>query len=422
MEKSIDAVEKAADRTEVAAVSYAQGPSIDLWDIRTGAILASFKTNASSPRCLQIAKSCHQSSLSLRKHLIFSAQAEKPILHIWSWAKDHPVHKFILPEKLSSMSISNSGNYLCRRGLFRRFYLWEIATGRMMGMCDSHFKAIRVVKFSEDDRAFLTGGEDASLRIWTVASFKLFLRHPKIQKHIASSQATPWPVTDAAFTVQMYSQSRVFSVSLDKTLRVRIQHTTCDGGLSLPIVSLLLDPALSHAFAGADNGFIYLTNLYKSGEIPRPFSFNETFEDGTCSIWDVKSRQLLRTQTSKNGPVTNVEVFFKPAVLLDPSDKSKAIPFPQFKRFITDVIEDDASLILPLYSTVGKKTRDNFDSLANLQRRLREIEEICKEESRDDEVEKMRAEIERLKQHNKSLRTANDELYQSLLSLKNKHY
>ncbi|KAJ3204556.1 hypothetical protein HDU67_009444 [Dinochytrium kinnereticum] len=58
---------------------------------------------------------------------------------------------------------------------------------------------------------------------------------------------------------------------------------------------------------------------------------------------------------------------------------------------------------------------DDFDSLENLERRMMEIERMVETESKDDEVDKLKAEVERLKQHNRSLRLANDELYQAML-------
>ncbi|KAJ3192129.1 Pre-rRNA-processing protein ipi3, partial [Dinochytrium kinnereticum] len=201
---------------ELAAITYGEGSMIDLWDVKTGAIVASLKGNTSSPRCMQVSKSCHHNSVGLKKDFIFSSQHDKPIMHVWSWAKDHPVHKFILPEKLSAVAVSNSGRFCLGAGFSGRFYLWEVASGRMIGMCDSHFKAIRVARFSSDDKGFLTGGEDASLRVWSLASFFQTPENPEAHRVFSGHTL---PITDAAFSIDVFHQSRAFSVSLDKTLR-----------------------------------------------------------------------------------------------------------------------------------------------------------------------------------------------------------
>ncbi|KAI7870938.1 WD40-repeat-containing domain protein [Spinellus fusiger] len=57
-------------------------------------------------------------------------------------------------------------------------------------------------------------------------------------------------------------------------------------------------------------------------------------EDGTCTVWDVASRQALQKITLHKGPVTHVSCFLRPVELLTGSNSQKTMPMPwkTFKR------------------------------------------------------------------------------------------
>lgn len=70
--------------TELVLTSSSTEPIIHVWDFRTGTLITTFKQNI-----------CHKHGLALipipgqpeRVGLIISAQADKALLHVYSWQK-----------------------------------------------------------------------------------------------------------------------------------------------------------------------------------------------------------------------------------------------------------------------------------------------------------------------------------------------
>ncbi|KAJ3107018.1 WD repeat-containing protein 18 [Phlyctochytrium planicorne] len=456
---------------EVAVVGYATDAPIDVWDVQTGATIGSLKGNNCGPGCLAIGRSCFQSAASLQKHMIYSAQNGKPLVH------DQAISKFVLPEKLGSMTLSNNGRYVVGAGISGRFYIWEVISGRLIGMSDSHFKPVRVVRFSKDDKGFITGGDDATVRVWKLSSFLETQQNP--EPYCIFSGHT-LPVTDASFEIQTFFNSKLFSVSLDKSLKIwdiASRSLLVTVLFPHPITSLALDPNLSHALAGCDNGSIHLANLYKTGEVPRPFLEGEMLpidddpqmvfkghkgsitslalsfdakmlvsgsEDGSSCTWDIQSRQLLKKFVSKHGgPVTNVDIIFKPQPFMDATAKPLFQKTPTWQRFLTDEMPTEVPKYAPQFDeddflrkdfvkqTPAQKALDEirkiaengfelhdeaFTSLMGLEERLSQIQKMFGSQGDDESrVASLEAEVERLKQHNLALRMANDELYNACM-------
>jgi WD40 repeat protein len=74
--------------SEVVITTSSQDNVIEVWDIRSGAVVASFKGNQSLPKTLSVSMAPNIPSQSgLFTHIMASAQADRPVVHIWSWQK-----------------------------------------------------------------------------------------------------------------------------------------------------------------------------------------------------------------------------------------------------------------------------------------------------------------------------------------------
>lgn len=57
---------------------------------------------------------------------IFTAHEKKPIIYVYSYAKEGPVQKLFVPEKLSCISASHSGTYLAAGTPGGKLILWDV--------------------------------------------------------------------------------------------------------------------------------------------------------------------------------------------------------------------------------------------------------------------------------------------------------
>ena len=55
--------------------------------------------------------------------------------------------------------------------------MWDVATGREIGVLSGHRFAVRDVAFSPDDQRLVSGGEDGTIRVWDTASWQPMLGH-----------------------------------------------------------------------------------------------------------------------------------------------------------------------------------------------------------------------------------------------------
>ncbi|KAJ3148769.1 Pre-rRNA-processing protein ipi3, partial [Irineochytrium annulatum] len=394
--------------------------------------------------------------------------------------------KFSVPEKLTALSMSGSGHYCVGGGASGRIYVWQMATGHLLRMFDAHFKAVRVLSFSFDDAAFVSAGEDASVHVWELGRVVFNDESGEDSRPLVTFSGHSLPVTWADFGVSLLQHARVYSCSLDRTVKIwDVSSKELIATIVFPraISCLVVDPPQMHVYAGAQDGNIYCARLYteseRTGVVPLepgatvdpdvgasltfightgpitgldtcldPTLLISSSEDGTAKVWDIPTRQCLRTHTSKSkGPLTGVKVMLKPASLLEAANEKYPIPiFPVWRRHQhtpSEVVPggpDDCVEIWPagvsdlredayfdrLYNTYEEELLCDFrdldsviaiDSEASLKMMLEQglQDEQGGEVNKESEVEKLRRQVEQLKTSNKVLRKANDELYQAVV-------
>lgn len=94
------------------------------WDIRSGSILTSLRASTCSPNSVTAVSF----DSSLQSALVIAAQAEAPLINIFSWSKEQSVGKYIVPEKMQALQASPDGVYLVGGGHSGRIYLWNVIT------------------------------------------------------------------------------------------------------------------------------------------------------------------------------------------------------------------------------------------------------------------------------------------------------
>ncbi|KAJ3253122.1 WD repeat-containing protein 18 [Boothiomyces macroporosus] len=400
---------------------------IHCWDIRTGVLIASYKANLSS--CVAIRK-----SYWLRAGLFLTPQLDKSTVNVYQFSKSPSLFKFIVPEKLTAMEISNSGEFCIGGGESGRIYIWEIETGRMIRMFDAHYKAVSCIKFTVDDMRLITGGKDSQVLVWSFNNLlDLTLPQDSIPTSISLSGHS-LPITGLSISLLPYNHARVYSCSMDKSCKIWEITGENIGTVMFPrsLTAIAVNATETSVYCGAVDGTIYQSNLYsekrasdystvtdvqdfdlhkfeKHTDIVHQlaFSMDESLlvsasEDGTCQVWDVASRQSVKT-FSKKSPITTCTVILQPPELIEQELAPKDLKISQFSRF------PNADLEMSHTVQIKKESADTLEKVAQDYFAPIELH------NNEDEVADLKAQIAMLTNHNSQLRKLNDELYSSVL-------
>ncbi|KAJ3084656.1 WD repeat-containing protein 18 [Rhizoclosmatium hyalinum] len=435
---------------------------------------------------------------------VFLAHPIKNQVLVWAWAKESsPAAKMSVPEQITALALSHNGKWIVGGGVSGRVYMWELATGHMIAMYDAHFKPIKVVAFSVDDSAFVTAGDDAFAHVWLVARVTNAVDPSAASQSFATMTGHSLPITDASFSpTALFNKSNVFTASLDRCVKVW-DSTTGTNLITVlfprGLTCLAVDPLEMIIYAGAQDGIVYSSKLYKGGEgedeavaglsegdmitvndggdrvfkghkgpiTSIALSFDAKVlmsgsEDGSAIVWDAPTRQQLRTHhmspataamAAKPGsgpipPVMRVQAILRPRQdLLSVASGAAAAKdvaagsFAVWKRFPGNRVEergtfdlavsgggqafgghaleewDDLDLSLPPFD--AENLTDHpcgynplLDSAEEVSTRYAKLQQFLTDEKQS-ELDELRAQVEKLTEHNKALRAINDELYEA---------
>ncbi|CCF54037.1 hypothetical protein NDA11_006354 [Ustilago hordei] len=128
--------------------------------------------------------------------LVFQLENNKATLNVFSWQRDHPLQRIILPSKLSCVACSPNGELVAGGSFDGRIFLWQIATGDLLASFDAHYRSITVIKWTQDGAGLVTGSEDSRILVWSLAG--LLAPHDQTSSSITSSEHNPTPYCSLA--------------------------------------------------------------------------------------------------------------------------------------------------------------------------------------------------------------------------------
>ncbi|CAG7851713.1 SubName: Full=Related to WD-repeat protein crb3 {ECO:0000313/EMBL:CCA68749.1} [Serendipita indica DSM 11827] len=213
--------------------------------------------------------------------LVFSAAASKPLLHVYSFQKNQPLHNFVVPEKLSCLDIDTNATWCVAGSASGRIYVWEVASGALFKSFAAHYRAVTVIRFHSDGETFVTGSEDSSISIWSISRIVDYEQENQVPTPLLTLSDHTLPITSIRLGFGTLSSARIFSSSLDSTVKVWSidAHTSADSagpsstllatfGFSVSIIDIAIDPLERFFFAATskDNGEIFVTRMYTDNQ------------------------------------------------------------------------------------------------------------------------------------------------------------
>lgn len=264
------------------------------------------------------------------------------------------------PGPVTCLTTAPNGLYVLA-GIAESIYLWEVCTGNLLVILSRHYQDVSCLKFTGDGSHFVSAGKDCLALAWSLCS--VLQADPSrilAPRHVWSQHTLPITDLHCGFGGPM---ARVATASLDQTVKL---WAISSGDLLLSVLfdmgitSVTMDLAEHHIFCGGSDGSIFQVDLCSWPGL-REHSFQPEQNTGkvfkghrnqvTClsvstdgsvllsgshdesvRLWDVKSKQCLRTVTLK-GPVTNAAIILAPPSMLNPEFRP-SLPLPHFNKHL----------------------------------------------------------------------------------------
>ncbi|XP_070602565.1 WD repeat-containing protein 18 [Erythrolamprus reginae] len=400
-----------------------------VWEVGSGASIAGYRGGCCAPRGLTLLGGEH----------LLGAQLGKSFVGAWELQrKDQLQQKIICPGPVACLTAAPNGLYILA-GIAESIYLWEVSNGYLLAILNRHYQDLSCLAFTDDSSHFLSGAKDCLVIVWSLYSV-LQVEHGQSPepRHVLSRHSLP--ITDL-FCGVGGPTARAATASLDQTAKL---WEISSGNLLLSVVfdvsimSVTLDLAEYSMFCGGLDGSIFQVDLC-SWPVQRERGFQSQQEnekifkghrtqvtclsvstdgslllsgshDETVRLWDMQSKQCLRTVNYK-GPITNAFLTLAPANMLNP-DSKPCIPLPKFSRHLhsTESVENSASEGMTL--RLGLHEKGSGESY--LERTERLYLQMCSTRERNSmmgDQEQLKNQVRDLEEEVNSLRRINKRIF-----------
>jgi len=221
------------------------------------------------------------------------------------------------------------------------------------------------------------------------------------------------------------TNSRLLSVSLDRTLKIWEISTKlllCSINMPTSLTSVIMDITEKAIFIGGIDGNIYHIHLYSllksdtntedifKGHSQSITSLSTSLDgsllisgslDGTVKIWDILSKQVLRSFNKHKGSVTFVKIIKKSQRdILGINEKSLLQPLQIFSKFGAGEPTSFSCKLFGNRELSTKRKQDNNDT-DNDDSRVKNYTRVFTEDTEDTvKINNLQAEVETLKKQN----------------------
>ena len=276
-------------------LSGSAGGGVDVWDVDTGANLLTHTNPKLNPTSTA---TCH-SHTSTGRHQLHLPDPVKPYVHFCTFSLSHTSSSSIassssssLPSTFSALALSPSSLFLAAASSSSpTVFLFSHSTGALLASYAVHYKAVRCLAFSPDERFVLSGGDDGCINATALTDA---LHDPDAQRpllpHVPPSLLPSHGVMGGGGGVKAHcsfashslpvtglcvapgsAHPLVFSASLDHSVHVHSlvgQDTVQRFVFPCALTALQVTSTLSALFVGGQDGHVYCQPLIHSAVRP----------------------------------------------------------------------------------------------------------------------------------------------------------
>lgn len=385
-----------------------------VWDPRNGSLLSTFRNpSALGHRTLQL----------LSDSYLLGANVTKPYIHIWQLNNPSPLPNIRLttPGKVNAVTCTPNGSYIII-AVSEKLYIWQTCNGALLNILNRHYQTVTCLSTTKDGSLFASASEDGLLFVWSL--YKVLNDKSCSPLHTFSNHNLP--IRDLCFG-HGDACARLYTVSLDRTANI---YELGSGALLLslicdaPLTAVAVNVCDSQLFIGCTTGDILYRNLHEpprevkenmweKGEeqknVLRAHKSNVTAlsvsvdcrtlvsgsTDAAVHVWDIASQQVLRTMEHK-GPITaaffarGYENFFT-------STFKSCLEIKSFEKVLDNVVKEEVIEVI----SRGRNPAEILD-----------FESYIEDSTDSQGSEKIRKEMENMKEEIKKLKTANAAMYE----------
>ncbi|KAK2541926.1 Wdr18 [Columba livia] len=415
---------------EVALVADAAGPlcNCSVWELHSGAALPGYRGGNSGPRGLALLGGEH----------LLGAQLGKSYINVWELQrKDQLQQKIICPGPVTCLAASPNGLYVLA-GVAESIYLWEVSNGNLLAILNRHYQDLTCLCFTDDSSHFLSGAKDCLALVWNLCSV-LQAEPSQIPdpRHVWSRHSLPITDLCCGFGGPL---ARAATASLDQTAKL---WEVSSGDLLLSvlfdvgIMAVTLDLAEYYMFCGGMDGSIFQVELC-AWPVQRDRSFQPERESGkvfkghrnqvtclsvstdgslllsgshdeTVRLWDIQSKQCLRTVNHK-GPVTNAFIVLAPANMLN-ADGKPSVPLPKFSKHLHGTESSDEQGSEGVTLRLGQHQQESEESYLEKAERMYALMHSTREKNLEGNQEHLTIQVSELEEEVSTLRKINKNLF-----------
>ncbi|KAJ5692661.1 hypothetical protein N7462_002084 [Penicillium macrosclerotiorum] len=231
---------------------------------------SAFKKSSTNPNCLAVSPS----------H-IFSAQAEKAIVHVYSREKGNQEALVPFPERIRSIAVAGGkyGDVLVLGTEGGRLILWETCTGRQVATTASHLQPVTSLVVDPTSNFILSGSSDASIHVWSLPNILSFSKPAASRdRQPSNSPVRTFSNHRAAITSLAVGHSSgrhniVVSTGKDNTAIAwdyqtgRVLRTFL---LPFSATCVALDPVDRAFYVGYEDGSVQSVDFYRNASAQHP--------------------------------------------------------------------------------------------------------------------------------------------------------
>ena len=164
---------------------------------------------------------CHDGGTS---GCIAVIESDKAVLSLYSWQRDQPITRIVLPQKMSCVALSPRAIYLATGTADGRLYVWHVRSGALLCSFEAHYRGITAIQWTLDSAAIITASQDTRACVWSWPSIMQYtdLTHtggPAPAPYATLSDHT-LDISDMYVTAGAFPhETRLWTASLDGSVK-----------------------------------------------------------------------------------------------------------------------------------------------------------------------------------------------------------
>ncbi|KAJ5572507.1 hypothetical protein N7450_009491 [Penicillium hetheringtonii] len=278
---------------------------------------------------------------------IFSAQAEKAVVHVYSREKGNQEALVPFPERIRSIAVAGAkyGDVLVLGTEGGRLILWETCTGRQVATTASHLQPVTSLVVDPTSNFILSGSPDATVHVWSLPGIISFSK-PALGQNRQPSNAPIRTFSNhrAAITALAIGHSNgrhniAVSTAKDNTAIAweyqtgRVLRTFL---LPSSATCVALDPVDRAGYVGYEDGSVQSIDFYRGNTVQH--ALHDASTQSTPVQVSLEDRWL--PPAADSGSTRAVSLSYDGTILLSAHDSGKVLSWNIARRKFATTVAD----------------------------------------------------------------------------------